>query len=100
VVENADRLYIEITVTYGDAGLQSLESATSKKIEKYSSIPNLIVLAFTHCGCFLKSCIDDLEEGLSISTIQATRIMSDAAQTAFRESHRILSVRYARSRRM
>ncbi|GKT34874.1 hypothetical protein ADUPG1_002886, partial [Aduncisulcus paluster] len=97
VVEGSQNVYIEVTITYGDAGLQSLETATAKKIDKYASIQNLVVLAVTHCGCFLKSCLDDLEESLSLSSTQATRIMADAAQVAFRESHRILSIRYARS---
>ncbi|GKT29482.1 hypothetical protein ADUPG1_005268, partial [Aduncisulcus paluster] len=91
IVETTPQVFIELTVTYGDAGLQSLETATKKKYEKYSSVSDLIVLAFTHCGCFLKTCIDDLTEGLSISETQATRVMSDAAQVAFRESHRILN---------
>ncbi|GKT13963.1 hypothetical protein ADUPG1_004009, partial [Aduncisulcus paluster] len=55
IVDFSPPIYIEITITYADARISSLETATRKKREKYRELDDLIVITLSHDGIYMPS---------------------------------------------
>ncbi|GKT22506.1 hypothetical protein ADUPG1_012139 [Aduncisulcus paluster] len=98
-VDVANPVYIEVTVTYEDSGLQQLEKVTREKRMKYAGVDSLIVLAFGHARVYLPSMIDELTEILPFSQRKSLTIMDNAAQCVLRESCKIMR-RFARQQHL